>query len=164
MDIANPNVLDHHTEIVPIDHVPPRMDGVPLNELHLTYSKTDARIKTTDFITVFDNGNVQPNLLFTAIFTCPIDGEHFASGDWGESKNVVRMGDVYWFSKSIDLMSVFCHQLRGSKLIDYFCFTKKTRSKQDLRLQLALLMSCLCEGVMVSIEDHFSDAEMNLII
>ena len=99
MEIDNTNFLDQRTEtVMPIDHVLPGMDGVPISELNQTYCKTDQGIKISDFYTVFDNGNLK-DLLFTAIFTCPIKGEHFASGDWGESKNVVRMGDIFWFSK-----------------------------------------------------------------
>ncbi|KAL7514931.1 hypothetical protein ACHAXN_013065 [Cyclotella atomus] len=121
MEIDNPNFLDQRTEtVMPIDHVLPGMDGVPISELNQTYCKTDQGIKISDFYTVFDNGNLK-DLLFTAIFTCPIKGEHFASGDWGESKNVVRMGDIFWFktkkqaksaaaARTLDVLSVRrCH-------------------------------------------------------
>lgn len=85
-----------YQDVLPTDHVLPGQDGVPIAELNQTYCGTNHNM--IDYYTVFDNGKENQHRLFTAIFTCPEEGEHFSSGDWGE-KEVSIVDGVYWFSE-----------------------------------------------------------------
>ena len=96
MDFDNSPTPYH--EIVSKDYVLPGMDGVPLAELNQTYAKTIPSLKVTDYYTVIDNGD-NKCLKFTALFTCPLTGEHFASGDWGPVENIEEIEGVYWYSE-----------------------------------------------------------------
>lgn len=80
------------------DYVLPGTDGVPVAELNQTYAQIRPSLKITDYYTIIDNGD-NKNLMFTAIFTCPLTGEHFASGDWGPVEDVEKIEGAYWYSK-----------------------------------------------------------------
>jgi hypothetical protein len=113
MDIENTfdpvpsNVSEHSCPCkLPTDHVLPGTDGVPVAELNQTYASrglTSAQIQLLkkQYYTVIDNNEVPHQKLFTAIFTCPLTGEHFASGELGSpaSGDAVKVGDIYWYSK-----------------------------------------------------------------
>jgi hypothetical protein len=91
MDVEIPNPPKDN-----VDYVLPGYDGAPLGELNQTYQPNYPSLEA--YWTVFDNGNPQ-SIMFTAIFTCPLTVEHFASGDFGDAEKVVRIGNVYWYSK-----------------------------------------------------------------
>ena len=82
---------------LPVDHVLAGYDGCPKGEINAMYTKKGLRLDD-HWYTIFENKNPQ-NLLFTAIFTCPFEGEHFASGNWGPVENIVKVGDTYWYSE-----------------------------------------------------------------
>ena len=86
-----------------IDHVLPGMDGVPINELNQLFVNrglSDGQLKIVKerYYTVLDNGGPQHDMLYTAIFTCPMTGEHFPCGEL-QKLQPVGVDDVYWYSE-----------------------------------------------------------------
>ena len=86
-----------------IDHVLPGMDGVPINELNQHFVNrglSDGQLKIVKerYYTVLDNGGPQHDMLYTAIFTCPMTGEHFPCGEL-QKLQPVSVDGVYWYSE-----------------------------------------------------------------
>ena len=70
----------------------PKTLGVPKTCIVEWYAKRykDEKLKTNDcFFTWGDNG--KPNPMFTAIFKCPITGELFGCGQFGEDESTYKV-------------------------------------------------------------------------
>eukprot|EP00804_Cyclotella_cryptica_P027088 CCRYP_013621-RA/>CCRYP_013621-RA protein AED:0.37 eAED:0.37 QI:407/1/1/1/1/1/3/65/430 len=116
----------------PTDHVLPGMDGVPISELNQTYTirgLTSAQIQLLKkkYYTVFDNNELPHDKLFTAIFTCPLTGEHFASGELGGTgEDAVKVGDIYWYKSKKEAITA-----AAARTLDVFSL----RRCQDVDMQ-----------------------------
>jgi hypothetical protein len=79
----------------------------PKNALTMWYGqryKNFLQFKTNECFTTWDDGGKPHEVKFTATFTCPVSGEHFASGKYGKERDVYVVVkdptanvDVYWF-------------------------------------------------------------------
>jgi len=79
----------------------------PKNALTMWYGqrfKNFPQFKTNDCFTTWNDGGKPHELKFTSIFTCPVTGEHFASGRYGKERDVYVVikdantsQDVFWF-------------------------------------------------------------------
>ncbi|KAL9188638.1 hypothetical protein ACHAXT_007016 [Thalassiosira profunda] len=82
-----------------IDYPLAGYDGAPCGELNQLYVNEGYQVHPKKFYTVWDNEGEPHNREFTAIFTCPITGEHFASGNWANDKGVASKDGVHWYKK-----------------------------------------------------------------
>jgi len=75
-------------------------DGVPIGELNQTYASRGF-LNLKKFYTTWSSGE-KASMKFICIFTCPVTGEHFASGRWKNEKGVtviVENGvESYWYN------------------------------------------------------------------
>ena len=85
------------------------VDLAPRAELHQFYIKKGLSNEQTQtlksYFTTWTNGAKSHELKFTCIFTCPVTGEHFASGDWRTAGSgtdemfEVPSCQTYWYSE-----------------------------------------------------------------
>ena len=90
----------------------------PKNALTMWYGqrfKNFLQFKTNECFTTWDDGGKPHEVKFTSIFTCPVSGEHFASGKYGKERDVyivlkdeVANVDVYWFCTYIVETLSYC--------------------------------------------------------
>lgn len=63
----------------------------PKNALTMWYGqryKNYLQFKTNECFTTWDDGGKPHEVKFTSIFTCPVSGEHFASGKYGKERDM----------------------------------------------------------------------------
>ena len=95
---------------------PPGCEDTPKMELHQKYHKQCPQLKK--YYTVWDNGETSPdNMRFVCVFTCPLSGERFASGLWGN--NVTVEGHEYWYRTKKDAMNA-----AAARALDCFSLRK----------------------------------------
>lgn len=89
--------LTERKRVVPLIDFPlTGCDGVPRMELHQVYQKHQVDTATKHHFTTWTNGEKDPWKRFTSVFTCPLTGEHFACGLWGNN-DVETIDDVSWY-------------------------------------------------------------------
>jgi hypothetical protein len=111
-----------------VDEVLPGTEGAPRAELYQSYLKrgftTGQAQELKHFFTVWTDDALPHEKKFTCIFTCPIDGEHFASGNWNHGGEVVQKDGVFWFPNKNSAMhaaaakALDCFSLRRCKGTD----------------------------------------------
>jgi hypothetical protein len=85
----------------------PKSSGMaPRAELYQYYINegltTEQASELKDYYTVWTNGALPHEKKFSCIFTCPISGEHFPAGDWGENSELSSDGhQIYWYRESL---------------------------------------------------------------
>ncbi|KAL7543007.1 hypothetical protein ACHAXR_012297 [Thalassiosira sp. AJA248-18] len=99
--------LDHDINflskcITSMDLPPGGFEGVPLNELTETYASEGwlnrgQLPELKKFYTTWHNKKKSPDLLWTSIFTCPKNGDHFACGEWKLEKGITIIDGVCWY-------------------------------------------------------------------
>lgn len=111
MDIDDGDVhaLNNERRVTaPVDYpLPGYNESTPQGELICNYASRDGlnqnqiqQIK--NHYTVWSNGDKPHLAKFTCIFSCPVTGEHFASGNWESEKGVsiaCIIDGVWWYSR-----------------------------------------------------------------
>ena len=92
----------------------------PRAELHQYYVEkgftNEQAQRLKDYFTVWSNGAKSHELKFTAVFTCPLSGEHFASGNQKHSgEDVVVEDKTYWYRTKKQAMNA-----AASRALDCF--------------------------------------------